>query len=152
MSRIGKKPISLPDKVEVNVSSSNEVKVKGPKGELTWAMPQGVELKNEDGSLIFSVAPTKDKTLKAMFGTSRALVANMIEGVSEGFVKELEIQGVGFRAKVQGSALDLNLGFSHPVLHPIPSELKVTVDDNTKIKAEGIDKQLLGQFASDVRD
>ena len=152
MSRIGKKPISLPDKVEVNVSSSNEVKVKGPKGELTWAMPQGVELKNEDGSLIFSVAPTKDKTLKAMFGTSRALVANMIEGVSEGFVKELEIQGVGFRAKVQGSALDLNLGFSHPVLHPIPSELKVTVDDNTKIKVEGIDKQLVGQFASDVRD
>lgn len=152
MSRIGKKTISLPEKVEVNVSPSNEVKVKGPKGELSWTMPKGVELKNEDGSLSFAITGTKDKTLKAMFGTSRALVANMVEGVSQGFVKELEIQGVGFRAKVQGSALDLNLGFSHPVLHPIPSGLAVTVEDNTKIKVEGIDKQLVGQFASDVRD
>lgn len=152
MSRIGKMPISLPDKVEVNVSGSNEVKVKGPKGELNWAMPIGILLKNEDGSLQFSLENEKDKKLKAMFGTARALVANMIEGVSDGFVRELEIQGVGFRAKVQGKALDLNLGFSHPVLHPIPEGLAVTVDDNTKIKVEGIDKQLVGQFASDVRD
>ncbi len=151
MSRVGKKPISVPDKVEVKVDG-NDITVKGPKGELSWAKPTGIEVSHEDGQLTFSSEPTRDKTLKAMFGTSRALVANMIEGVNDGFVKELEILGVGFRAKVQGSALDLNLGFSHPVLHPIPEGLTVTVTDNTKIKVEGIDKQLVGQFASDVRD
>lgn len=152
MSRIGKKPISLPEKVDVKVDSSNHIVVEGPKGKLEWTMPEGVTLKNEDGSVSFSVDNEKDKKLKAMFGTSRALVANMVEGVSQGFVKELEIQGVGFRAKVAGGGLDLNLGFSHPVVHPIPEGLTVTVDDNTKIKVEGINKQLVGQFASDVRD
>lgn len=152
MSRIGKKPISLPEKVEVKVDGNNHIVVEGPKGKLEWTMPGGVTMKTDDGALSFSIANEKDKRLKAMFGTSRALVANMIEGVANGFVKELEIQGVGFRAKVAGSGLDLNLGFSHPVVHPIPEGLKVTVEENTKIKVEGIDKQLVGQFASDVRD
>ncbi|MEM6915718.1 MAG: 50S ribosomal protein L6, partial [Verrucomicrobiota bacterium] len=94
---------------------------------------------------------SEERTLRALHGTARSLLANMIEGVSNGYVRELEIQGVGFRAAVKGKELDLSLGFSHPVLHPIPDELTVTVEENTKIKVEGIDKQLVGQFAADVR-
>ncbi|MDF1754938.1 MAG: 50S ribosomal protein L6 [Verrucomicrobiales bacterium] len=150
MSRIGKKQISLPEKVEVKVESENNVVVEGPKGKLEWSMPKGLKLENEDGSLEI-VRESEDRKTRAMHGTARALVSNMVEGVSAGFVKELEIQGVGFRAKVEKDGLDLNLGFSHPVVHPIPSELTVTVEENTKIKVEGIDKQQVGQFASDVR-
>ena len=150
MSRIGKKHINLPEKVEVKVGSENNVVVEGPKGKLEWVMPQTLELENEDGSVSIK-CKSEDRKDRAMHGTARALVANMIEGVSEGFVRELEIQGVGFRAKVAKEGLDLNLGFSHPVVHPIPSELTVTVEENTKIKVEGIDKQQVGQFASDIR-
>ena len=92
-----------------------------------------------------------DRQMKALHGLSRSLINNMVEGVSNGFSKELEIQGVGFRASVKGKALDLSLGFSHPILHPIPEGLTVTVEESTKIKIEGIDKQLVGQFAADVR-
>ena len=157
MSRIGKQQISLPEKVDVKVGEKNSVIVKGPKGELEWAMPEGLKLENEDGALSIKLAREEkedervDKKLRAMHGTARALVSNMVEGVSAGFVKELEIQGVGFRAAVKPAGLDLNLGFSHPVVHPIPSELTVTVEENTKIKVEGIDKQKVGQFASDIR-
>ena len=150
MSRIGQKQISLPEKVEVKVQDKNTVVVEGPKGKLEWEMPRGISLENESGSLTVK-RESDDRKLRAMHGTARALVSNMVEGVSDGFIKELEIQGVGFRAAVKGGGLDLNLGFSHPVVHPIPSELTVTVEDNTKIKVEGIDKQLVGQFASDVR-
>jgi len=150
MSRIGKKQINVPDKVEVKVEGKNKVVVQGPKGKLQWTMPQGLNLESVGGVLTIK-RESEDRKLRAMHGTARALVSNMIQGVSAGFVRELEILGVGFRAKVEKGGLDLNLGFSHPVVHPIPAELKVTVEENTKIKVEGIDKQQVGQFASEVR-
>jgi large subunit ribosomal protein L6 len=149
MSRVGLKPISLPAKVAVKVEG-NTVQVEGPKGKLDFAVPAGISLKAEDGSVIVSRA-TEQREHRALHGTVRSIVNNMITGVTSGFVKDLEIQGVGLRAAVKGSDLDLSLGRSHPLLHPIPSGLKVTVNENTKIKVEGIDKQLVGQFAAEVR-
>ena len=149
MSRVGLKPISLPDKVSVKVDSG-KVLVEGPKGKLDLALPEGISIKSEDASVIVSRA-TEGRTHRALHGTVRSLVNNMITGVPQGFVKDLEIQGVGLRAAVKGQDLDLSLGKSHPILHPIPSGITVTVNENTKIKVEGIDKQLVGQFAADVR-
>lgn len=149
MSRVGLKPISLPAKVAVKVEG-NTVQVEGPKGKLDFAVPAGISLKAEDGSVIVSRA-TEQREHRALHGTVRSIVNNMITGVSTGFVKDLEIHGVGLRAAVKGSDLDLSLGRSHPLLHPIPSGLTVTVNENTKIKVEGIDKQLVGQFAAEVR-
>ncbi len=150
MSRIGKQQIAIPEKVGVKVDDSSNVVIEGPKGKLEWALPAGIEVAEEDGSVQVT-RTVEDRKTRALHGTSRALIANMIEGVSAGYVRELEIQGVGFRAAVKGKALDLNLGFSHDLLHPIPEGLTVTVEENTKIKVEGIDKQLVGQFAADVR-
>ena len=150
MSRIGKKPISIPEKVTVSVEGSSHVKIEGPKGTLEWDLPEGVALKQQDG-VIELERNSEYRKVRALHGTSRALVANMLEGVSQGFVKDLEIKGVGFRAAVKGNLLDLSLGRSHPVEHPIPDGLTVTVTDNVNIKVEGIDKQLVGQFAADVR-
>jgi len=149
MSRVGLKPITLPEKVAVKVDG-NTVNVEGPKGKLDFAVPAGISLKAEDGSVIVSRA-TEQREHRALHGTVRSIVNNMITGVSEGFSKDLEIHGVGLRAAVKGSDLDLSLGRSHPLLHPIPSGLTVTVNENTKIKVEGIDKQLVGQFAAEVR-
>ncbi len=149
MSRVGLKPISLPEKVAVKVEG-NTVQVEGPKGKLDFAVPAGISLKAEDGNVIVSRA-TEQREHRALHGTVRSIVNNMITGVSTGFVKDLEIHGVGLRAAVKGSDLDLSLGRSHPLLHPIPSGLTVTVNENTKIKVEGIDKQLVGQFAAEVR-
>ncbi|MGD7652552.1 MAG: 50S ribosomal protein L6 [Verrucomicrobiales bacterium] len=149
MSRVGLKPISLPEKVEVKLDGST-VTVKGPKGELGFNLPNGINVKNEDGSVIVSRA-SEQREQRALHGTARSLSNNMIIGVSEGFSKDLEIHGVGLRASVKGNQLDLQLGRSHPLLHPIPAELTVSVADNTKIKVEGIDKQLVGQFAAEVR-
>jgi large subunit ribosomal protein L6 len=149
MSRVGLKPISLPAKVAVKVEG-NTVQVEGPKGKLDFAVPAGISLKAEDGNVIVSRA-TEQREHRALHGTVRSIVNNMITGVSTGFVKDLEIHGVGLRAAVKGSDLDLSLGRSHPLLHPIPSGLTVTVNENTKIKVEGIDKQLVGQFAAEVR-
>ena len=149
MSRVGNKSIPLPEKVTIKVDSST-VLVEGPKGKLDWTLPEGITLSEEDGA--FSVQRADDsRHLRSMHGTARSLIANMVEGVSNGFTKKLEIHGVGFRAAVKGKDLDLNLGFSHPVLHPIPETLKVTVEESTKITVEGIDKHAVGQFASDVR-
>ncbi len=150
MSRIGNKAISIPDKVTITVSDDAAVTVEGPKGKLEWRLPAGITISQEDSTATIS-RDREHRTVRALHGTARALVANMVHGVSEGFTKNLEIQGVGFRAAVKGKNLDLSLGFSHPVLHPIPEDLKVTVEENTKIKVEGIDKQRVGQFASDVR-
>ena len=150
MSRIGKLPIPLPEKVSVNVDDDQLVTVEGPKGKLSFQLPESVSTKEDDGNLTIERAED-DRQSKALHGTVRSLVSNMVEGVSNGFVKELEIQGVGFRAAVKGKALDLSLGKSHPILHPIPEGLTVTVEENTKIKVEGIDKQLVGQFSADVR-
>ncbi len=149
MSRVGLKPISLPEKVAVKLDGRTVV-VEGPKGKLDFSLPQGIDLKAGDGNVILS-RTTETRQLKALHGTARSLINNMIIGVSKGFVKDLEIHGVGLRAAVKGTDLDLSLGRSHPLLHPIPSGLTVTVNENTKIKVEGIDKQLVGQFAAEVR-
>jgi len=150
MSRIGNKQISLPEKVSVNVNDTGEVAVEGPNGRLSYSLPEGISLEQSDGNLKIS-REAENRKVRALHGTARSLISNMVQGVSTGFSKELEIVGVGFRAAVKGSKLDLSLGFSHPVLHPIPPDLTVTVTENTKIRVEGIDKQRVGQFASDVR-
>ena len=150
MSRIGKTAIVLPEKVEAAISAEGLVKIKGPKGELEFQLPKEIAAKAEDGAITFD-RDGDTKRVRALHGLARALVNNMVVGVSEGFVKKLEIQGVGFRAAVKGSNLDLSLGKSHPILKPIPKELSVKVDGNTNITVEGIDKQLVGQFAADVR-
>ena len=149
MSRVGKKVIAIPAGVTVTIEGS-AVTVKGGKGELSWTLPEGITAAVEGTALTVSRADESRK-LRALHGTNRSLLANMVEGVSKGFTKNLEIVGVGFKAAVKGSALDLVLGKSHPILHPIPAGLTVTVADNTKVKVEGIDKQLVGQFAAEVR-
>ncbi|MEI6534684.1 MAG: 50S ribosomal protein L6 [Verrucomicrobiaceae bacterium] len=150
MSRVGKQPIPLPSKVTVKVDSDRSVLVEGPKGKLTIPLPVGISLKQENQSLQVERA-SDDRRVKALHGTLQRLITNMVQGVSNGFKKDLEIQGVGFRAAVKGSNLDLSLGYSHPLLHPIPAGIKVTVNENTKISVEGMDKQMVGQFAADVR-
>jgi large subunit ribosomal protein L6 len=150
MSRVGKKSIPLPDKVNLKVGSDRKVLVEGPKGKLSFALPEGITVKQEDKNILVERA-SDERRLKAMHGTSQRLISNMVIGVTAGFKKDLEIQGVGFRAAVKGTNLDLSLGYSHPLLHPIPQGLKVAVTENTKISVEGIDKQLVGQFAADVR-
>lgn len=150
MSRIGKKPIELPAKVKFNVSTVGEVSVEGPKGKLEWSLPKQISARL-DGVQVSIDRDCEDRKVKALHGLSRALISNMVTGVSSGFVKDLEIQGVGFKAAVKGSMLDLNLGFSHDIHFPIPQGIKVTVSENTKIKIEGIDRQLVGQVAADIR-
>ena len=149
MSRVGVKPISLPEKVKVSINNGT-VAVEGPKGKLDFTLPGGVEVAEDDGSIVVSRA-SEQREHRALHGTVRSIVNNMITGVSQGFTKELEIQGVGMRAAVKGKDLDLSLGKSHPILHPIPADLTVSVAENTKIKVEGIDKQKVGQFAAEVR-
>ena len=149
MSRIGHKPIALPDKVSIKVDGDT-VEVTGPKGTLSFELPKGISAEEKDGQLVVSRA-TEHRRHRAMHGTSRSLIASMVTGVTEGFSKNLEIQGVGFRATVKGKELDLQLGRSHPLLHPIPEGITVTVTDNTKVRVEGIDKQKVGQFAAEVR-
>lgn len=149
MSRVGLKPISLPDKVKLEVVDTT-VHVEGPKGKLEFILPRGIDLREDENAIVVS---RESETIKSrsLHGTVRSIVQNMVQGVTEGFVKELEIQGVGMRAAVKGKALDLALGKSHPILHPIPDDITVSVAENTKIKVEGIDKQRVGQFAADVR-
>ena len=150
MSRIGNKVIEIPTAVKINVGNDGAVNVEGPKGKLNFTLPSQVKASVADGKV--SVArDTEDRAVKALHGLSRSLIANMITGVTTGYVKDLEIQGVGFKAAVQGSNLNLSLGKSHPILFPIPTGIKVTVTDNTKVKVEGIDKQLVGQVAADIR-
>jgi len=149
MSRVGLKPISVPVKVEVKLAGKS-ILVEGPKGKLDFTLPDGISLKVEDGQAVV-IRATEKREHRALHGTVRSLLQNMILGVTQGFVKDLEIHGVGLRAAVKGQDLDLSLGRSHPLLHPIPAGLTVTVNENTKIKVEGIDKQLVGQFAAEVR-
>ncbi len=150
MSRVGKQPIQIPEKVSIKVGADRSVLVEGPKGKLTWTLPVGVELKTEGNEASVTRA-SEDRRVRAMHGTSQRLISNMVIGVSEGYKKSLEIHGVGFRAAVKGNHIDLSLGHSHPVLHPIPAGVKVTVTDNTKIAVEGLDKQIVGQVAADIR-
>ena len=150
MSRIGKKIVELPPAVKVACSPDGGLKVEGPKGKLEWNLPKQISVR-VDGTNVTVERGSEDRKVRALHGLSRALLANMVAGVSAGFVKDLEIQGVGFKAAVQGKFLNLSLGFSHPVLFPIPDGIKVTVTDNTKIKIEGIDKKVVGKEGKTVQ-
>jgi len=150
MSRIGNKPIGLPAGVSLQVNEGGSVNVTGPKGNLSWHLPEKVSVK-ADGATLVVTRSSEERDVRAKHGLSRALLANMVTGVSDGFTKSLEIHGVGFKAAVKGDFLDLSLGFSHPVLFPIPQGVKVTVTENTKVKVEGIDRQLVGQVAANIR-
>src|SRR5437016_166731 len=130
MSRIGKQPISIPAKVKVEIKG-RQVSIEGPKGKLNWELPRRTSLKVDDGKVVVS-REGDDSQARALHGLSRALVNNMVRGVSEGFVKKLEIQGVGFKAAVQGKNVNLNLGYSHPIVYLIPDQIKVTVEEKDR--------------------
>jgi large subunit ribosomal protein L6 len=149
MSRIGKQPIAIPAKVKVEVKGQ-QVSVEGPKGKLAWSLPQRTSLKVDGTNIVVSRAG-EDAQSKALHGLSRALVNNMVKGVSDGFVKKLEIQGVGFKAAVTGKVVNLTLGYSHPINYNIPDQIKVTVEENTKLTIEGPDKMMVGKVASEIR-
>ena len=150
MSRIGNKAIEIPSQVKVNVGKDGLVNVEGPKGKLGFTLPSQIKGNVTDNKLTFA-RDSEERAVKALHGLSRSLLSNMITGVTAGFVRDLEIQGVGFKAAVQGAVLNLSLGKSHPILFPIPAGIKITVTDNTKVKVEGIDKQLVGQVAANIR-
>ena len=149
MSRIGKQPITIPAKVKVEVKGQS-VQVEGPKGKLSWELPGRTSLKIE-GTTINVTRQGEDKQSRALHGLSRALINNMVKGVSDGFLKKLEINGVGFKATVTGKTITMSLGYSHPVIYSIPEQIKVVVEENTKISIEGPDKQLVGKVASELR-
>ena len=149
MSRIGRLPITVPPQVKVEIQQ-RQVRVEGPKGKLEYELPPRTSVTFESGVLKVS-REGDDAQAKALHGLSRAILNNLVKGVAEGFVKKLEIQGVGFKAAVQGRQLNLNLGFSHPVLFPLPDQITVTVADNTKLTIEGPDKQMVGQVAAEIR-
>lgn len=154
MSRIGKKPVTIPAGVTVTVSADNNIVVKGPKGQLEQTVDRDINLEVKDGQVLVS-RPTDQIRHRAMHGLYRALVSNMVTGVTEGFKKELELVGVGYKASNQGNVLDLSLGYSHNIIIDVPKELKVTTSqekgDNPRIFLESIDKQLLGQVAAKIR-
>lgn len=149
MSRIGRKPIPAVDKVEINIDDNNFVKVKGPKGQLERNFPSEVRFTREEGEIVVTRSSDEGKH-RALHGLSRSLLNNMIVGVSEGFTKTLEVQGVGYRAQMQGSALQLALGFSHPVVVQAPEGISFSVEGQ-RIHVTGIDKEQVGQVAANVR-
>ncbi len=147
MSRVAKKPIALPKGVEFNVQSTS-VSVKGPKGTLTIAKPAEIDVKIEDGSALLSA---NDDSMLPLTGTLRAILANMVHGVSEGFVRKLDLVGVGYRASMQGSDLSLALGFSHPIVFPAPEGITIATPTQTEILVSGADKQRVGEVAAKIR-
>ena len=149
MSRIGNQPILIPEKVKVDVKGQ-KVFIEGPKGKLDFDLPRRTAAKI-DGKNILVTRQGDDSEAKALHGLSRSILNNMVKGVSEGFVKKLEIQGVGFKAAVQGKVVNLSLGYSHPLNYPIPEQIKVTVEENTKLTIEGPNKQVVGQVAAEIR-
>jgi large subunit ribosomal protein L6 len=149
MSRIGKKPIPVPKGVTVNVGKG-VVEVKGPKGALKQAVPPGIHFKL-DGAELVAVTDTEDKALGKFHGLARSLVANAIAGVNEGFKRELDIVGVGYRAELKGQQVHFALGYSHPVVFDIPKGIDVVVDKQTHITVTGVDLQLVGQVAANIR-
>jgi len=149
MSRIGKVPVPIPEKVKVDIKDQT-VSVEGPKGKVakTFAPVVKIEVANKK----VTVAPLEEtRFAAAMYGTARSVIAGMVKGVTEGYTKELEIQGVGFKANLKGKQLDLALGYSHPILFDIPEGIKITVTDQTKLKIEGADKQLVGAVTANIR-
>ena len=151
MSRIGNKAIAIPQGVTVTVTEGNNVTVKGPKGELTSQFNNELEI-SVSATKVLVKRPNDTKLMKTMHGTTRALLHNMVVGVSEGFKKQLEINGVGYRAQLQGNKLIVSAGYSHTVDMEIPADLKVELPKNTVIIISGIDKQKVGQFAAEIRE
>ncbi len=149
MSRVGKSPVAVPKGVEINVSAE-QISVKGPLGSLTQPLTEEVRVKREGDEIVVEQLHESIRS-NAMSGTTRALVANMIQGVTKGFERRLNLVGVGYRAQVQGDKLNLTLGFSHPVVHPMPKGVKAETPTQTEILIKGIDKQLVGQVAAEVR-
>lgn len=149
MSRIGNKPITVPSGVKVNLSGS-DVKVEGPKGKLAMTAHELMKI-SMDGDTLTVARPNETREAKSLHGLTRTLIANMIEGVSNGYEKKLKIHGVGYRAEMKGSSLNMQLGFSHPVNYPLPDGVKGQVNDRTEIVLSSIDKQLLGATAAKVR-
>jgi len=149
MSRIGKQPVSIPDKVKVTVNGET-VLVEGPKGKVQKTFAPVVKVTVAEKKVTF--APTEESRFaNAMYGTARSIVAGMVKGVTDGYTKDLEIQGVGFKAAMKGKQLDLSLGYSHPILMDIPEGIKITIADGTKLKVEGADKQLVGAVTAEIR-
>ena len=149
MSRIGKKPIPIPSGVTVDLSD-DVVEVKGPKGTLRQPIPPGIRFELSDERLLAQPV-REDRALAKFHGLARSLVANAVHGVSEGFAKELDIVGIGYRAEVSGSQVVFSLGYSHPVVFPVPDGIKVEVDKKNHITVSGIDRQRVGQVAADIR-
>ncbi|MDP2138996.1 MAG: 50S ribosomal protein L6 [Candidatus Didemnitutus sp.] len=149
MSRIGKQPVLIPDKVKVDIKGTT-VSVDGPKGKTSKTFAPVVKIEQKDKTIV--VSPLDETRFsRAMYGTARSVINGMVKGASVGYLKELEIQGVGFKAILKGNQLDLSLGYSHPILHDIPTGVKVTVTDGTKLKIEGADKQMVGQVTAEIR-
>ena len=149
MSRIGKQPVVIPAKVKVEIKGQR-INVEGPKGKLTWDLPARTAAR-VDGTNVLVSREGEDAQAKSLHGLSRALVNNMLKGVSEGFTKKLEINGVGFKAAIAGNIITLSLGYSHPVTYTVPNQIKVTVEENTKLTIEGPDKMVVGKVAAEIR-
>ncbi|MGZ4963821.1 MAG: 50S ribosomal protein L6 [Limisphaerales bacterium] len=149
MSRIGKMPVAVPPKVKVEIKGQ-KVFVEGPKGKLDFDLPKRTSVKIDNGNIIVA-RDGEDAEARALHGLSRSILNNMVKGVSEGFVTKLEIQGVGFKAAVQGKVVNMALGYSHPINYPIPDQITVKVEENTKLTIEGPNKQLVGQVAAELR-
>ena len=150
MSRIGKRPITVPNQVSVAISGRH-VAVKGPKGSLERDLPSLIEVK-QDGNTLNILRINESRPARQLHGLSRTLVSNMVEGVSQGFQKRLQIQGVGYRAQAQGSKLTLNVGYSKPVEMTMPENVQVAVERNTEVTVSGIDKEMVGNVAAKIRD
>ncbi|GAA0786170.1 50S ribosomal protein L6 [Hathewaya limosa] len=150
MSRVGRLPIAIPNGVTVTVSPSNEVTVKGPKGELTRQMHKDIKITVEDNNIVVT-RPSENKLHRALHGTIRALVNNMVIGVTEGYQKTLELIGVGYRAELKGKKLVMNLGYSHPVEIDMVEGITFETPETTKVVVKGIDKELVGAVAADIR-
>ncbi len=151
MSRIGKMPVDIPEKVEITVDESNLVTVKGPKGEISETYDMDMAITIEENQLIVK-RPTEQKRHKALHGLTRAKIQNMVTGVTEGFEKKLQIVGVGYRAAKNGNKLDLSLGFSHPVVMEDPDGITTECPSQTEITVKGIDRQKVGNYAAKIRD
>lgn len=149
MSRIGNAPIPLPDKVQVE-AKDGEIHVKGPKGEMSTPLPEGIELSIEDGNAVLGRASDHPRH-RSLHGLARSLAANAVHGVTEGYVRELEIVGIGYRGQVQGKTAVFTLGYSHPVEFEFPEGIEIEIQDNTKVFVRGIDKQKVGQTAAEIR-
>ncbi len=149
MSRIGKRPIPVPAKVSITIDGQ-DIQVKGPKGELSRTLPSGVLLV-QDGDTVLVNRKNDSRLARERHGLCRTLVANMVEGVSNGYQKRLEIQGIGYRAQVQGRTLNLSLGYSHPVVFEPPAGIEFVVENNTNVVVSGIDKELVGNIAASIR-